>query len=210
MLPAASTACRTASSSTCCCARYPEDVVHDLAATLDFRHVQEGDLKTIAAPLDFLGVNYYAPLLVADGGGARTATAYVGAESVRTVDGGRPRTSIGWEIDEQGLLDLLLRLRRDYSALPLYITENGAAFDDEVHDTGRVAYLKGHVRACAEAIGRGVPLAGYFVWSLLDNFEWSYGYAQRFGIVHVDYATQRRTLKDSARWYASLIGRGGG
>jgi beta-glucosidase/6-phospho-beta-glucosidase/beta-galactosidase len=95
-----------------------------------------------------------------------------------------------------------------WPALPLYITENGAAFDDEVHDSGRVAYLRGHLQACADAISQGVPLEGYFAWSLLDNFEWSYGYAQRFGLVHVDYATQRRTLKDSARWYAGVIARG--
>jgi beta-glucosidase len=128
---------------------------------------------------------------------------------VEHADGGRPRTSIGWEIDSGGLLDLLVRLERDYPAIPLYITENGAAFDDEVHDLARVAYLDGHLRACAEAVERGVPLRGYFAWSLLDNFEWSYGYAQRFGLVHVDYATQRRTLKDSARWYAEVIARGG-
>jgi beta-glucosidase len=115
---------------------------------------------------------------------------------------------MGWEIDERGLLELLLRLDRDYPAIPLYITENGAAFHDEVHDHARVAYLKGHLQACAEAIGRGVPLKGYFAWSLLDNFEWSYGFGHRFGIVHVDYATQRRTLKDSARWYAGVIERG--
>jgi beta-glucosidase len=121
---------------------------------------------------------------------------------------------MGWEVDERGLLDLLLRLKDDYPAVPLYITENGAAFDDavrhgEVHDPDRIAYLDGHLRSCAQAIDRGVPLKGYFVWSLLDNFEWSYGYTPRFGIVHVDYATQRRTPKDSARWYAEVIRSGG-
>ncbi|MDX8048559.1 GH1 family beta-glucosidase [Lentzea sp. BCCO 10_0798] len=189
-------------------AAYPQDVVEDLAPVTGFDHVQEGDLKTIAAPIDFLGVNYYSPMLVGHGT-TSSPSAYVGSEHVRQHDGGRQRTSIGWEIDARGLLDLLLRLERDYPAIPLYITENGAAFDDEVHDTARVAYLDGHVRACAEAVSRGVPLKGYFAWSLLDNFEWSFGYAQRFGIVHVDYATQRRTLKDSARWYADVIRRGG-
>jgi beta-glucosidase len=189
-------------------AAYPEDVVDDLAEVTTFDHVQEGDLKTIAAPLDFLGVNYYSPMLVA-GSATRTETAYVGSPHVKHADGGRPRTSIGWEIDSGGLLDLLVRLEREYPAIPLYITENGAAFDDEVHDQARVAYLDGHLRACLEAVERGVPLRGYFAWSLLDNFEWSYGYAQRFGLVHVDYATQRRTLKDSARWYAGVIARGG-
>lgn len=187
---------------------YPDDVVDDLREVTAFGHVREGDLKTIAAPLDFLGVNYYSPMLVA-GGGPHTETAYVGSPLVRYADGGRPRTSIGWEVDEGGLLALLLRLHREYPALPLYVTENGAAFDEEVHDSGRVSYLENHLDACARAVEQGVPLKGYFVWSLLDNFEWAYGYAQRFGVVHIDYATQRRTLKDSARRYAEIIARRG-
>lgn len=192
-------------------AAYPQDVIGDLREVTAFDHVQDGDLKTIAVPLDFLGVNYYTPILVAGGVAhpAHSGSAYVGSPGVAFLDGGRPRTSIGWEIDERGLLELLLRLRRDYPALPLYLTENGAAFDDAVRDTARTAYLEAHLRACAEAVGSGVPLKGYFVWSLLDNFEWSYGFAQRFGIVHIDYATQRRTLKDSARWYAGVIERNG-
>ncbi|USX52273.1 GH1 family beta-glucosidase [Lentzea sp. HUAS12] len=189
-------------------AEYPDDVVRDLEPVTDFGFVQEDDLKTIAAPIDFLGVNYYSPMLVGHGAEPRPS-AYVGSEHVEHLDGGRARTSIGWEIDAGGLLDLLVRLERDHPAIPLYVTENGAAFDDEVHDAGRVAYLDGHVRACAEAVSRGVPLKGYFAWSLLDNFEWSFGYAQRFGLVHVDRTTQRRTLKDSARWYADVIRRGG-
>jgi len=187
---------------------YPADVRADLAGVTSFDHVQPGDLKTIASPLDFLGVNYYSPMLV-EGGAPPTPSAYVGSDRVATVDGDRPRTGIGWEIDERGLLEVLLRLKNDYPAVPLYITENGAAFDDEIHDAGRVAYLERHLQACQQALRRGVPLKGYFVWSLLDNFEWSYGYAQRFGIVHVDFATLRRTLKDSARWYAEVIDRNG-
>ncbi|SDJ49647.1 beta-glucosidase [Lentzea albidocapillata subsp. violacea] len=189
-------------------AEYPADVVRDLEPVTGFGFVQEDDLKTIAAPIDFLGVNYYSPMLVGHGTETRPS-AYVGSEHVRHLDGGRARTSIGWEIDPRGLLDLLLRLDREYPDVPLYVTENGAAFDDEVHDAGRVAYLDGHVRACADAVSRGVALKGYFAWSLLDNFEWSFGYAQRFGLVHVDYDTQRRTPKDSARWYAGVIRRGG-
>ncbi|SDF74329.1 beta-glucosidase [Lentzea fradiae] len=185
-------------------AEYPEDVLRDLAPVTGFEHVQEGDLKTIAAPIDFLGVNYYSPVLAGHGTVPRPS-AYVGSEHVVQHDGGRPRTSIGWEIDARGLSGLLIRLNRDYPEIPLYVTENGAAFDDEVHDASRIAYLDGHLRACADAMAAGVPLKGYFAWSLLDNFEWSYGYAQRFGLVHVDYATQRRTLKDSARWYADKI-----
>ncbi|MFC3452720.1 GH1 family beta-glucosidase [Amycolatopsis speibonae] len=185
---------------------YPADVRADLAGVTSFDHVRPGDLKTIAAPLDFLGINYYSPMLVA-GAAAPTPSAYVGSDRVAQVDGGRPRTSIGWEIDERGLLNLLRRLKRDYPATALYVTENGAAFEPPVHDKARIAYLDGHLRACAAAIAQGVPLKGYFAWSLLDNFEWSYGYAQRFGLLHVDYETQERTLKDSARWYAGVIAR---
>ncbi|MFJ6894987.1 GH1 family beta-glucosidase [Streptomyces hokutonensis] len=192
---------------------YPVDVLADLHEVTAFGHVHDGDLKRIGALPDHLGINYYAPMLVA-GGTTPAQSAYVGSPLVRIADGGRPRTAMGWEIDERGLLELLLRLRADYPAVPLYITENGAAFDDVmerdgVHDTDRIAYLDGHLRSCARAIGHGVPLRGYFVWSLLDNFEWSFGYGPRFGIVHVDYATQRRTPKDSAHWYAEVIRRGG-
>nr|WP_033279170.1 GH1 family beta-glucosidase [Streptomyces sp. NRRL F-525] len=192
---------------------YPDDVLDDLREVTGADHIRDGDLKRIGAPLDHLGVNYYAPMLVAGSTGP-VQSAYVGSPSVRVADGGRPRTAMGWEIDERGLLDLLLRLKADYPAVPLYITENGAAFDDVVeedgvHDADRIAYLDGHLRSCARAIGQGVPLEGYFVWSLLDNFEWSFGYGPRFGIVHVDYATQRRTPKDSARWYAEVIRSGG-
>ncbi|MEU7855010.1 GH1 family beta-glucosidase [Nonomuraea sp. NPDC049141] len=193
-------------------AAYPADVVEDLIEVTGFEHVHDGDLKVIAAPLDFLGVNYYTPAIVSGDGSAHTAgkpSPYVGSETVRFVDGGRPRTTMGWEIDESGLSDLLVRLARDYSVTALYVTENGAAYDDQVHDADRIAYLDGHLRACHDAVAQGVPLRGYFAWSLLDNFEWAYGYSQRFGLVHVDFATQRRTSKDSARWYAEVIRRGG-
>ena len=108
---------------------------------------------------------------------------------------------------------MLRRVHRDYGDLPLYVTENGAAYPDvvdadgAVHDPDRIAYLAGHLDACADALADGVPLRGYFVWSLLDNFEWAHGYSKRFGIVHVDYATQQRRIKDSGRWYADLIAR---
>ncbi|MBG0566499.1 family 1 glycosylhydrolase [Actinoplanes sp. NEAU-A11] len=112
-------------------------------------------------------------------------------------------------VEPDGLTELLLRLHRDYGPVPLYVTENGAAFDDEPDDTERVAFLDGHVRAAHAALSAGVDLRGYFVWSLLDNFEWAEGYTKRFGLVHVDYATQRRTLKASAHWYARTIAAGG-
>ena len=120
-------------------------------------------------------------------------------------------TAMGWGTDPEGLGDLLRRLHRDYGDIPLYVTENGAAYDDvvteddAVHDPDRIAFLEGHFAAAAGAIADGVPLKGYFVWSLMDNFEWAHGYSKRFGIVHVDYATQQRRIKDSGRWYADVI-----
>ncbi|GAA3610635.1 hypothetical protein GCM10022419_114560 [Nonomuraea rosea] len=184
---------------------YPADVVTDLAEITGFGHVLDGDLETIAAPLDFLGVNYYTPAVVEPGIVRPEISPFIGSESVRFIDRGLAKTSIGWEVDENGLLELLVQLTRDYPPLPIYITENGAAYDEPVHDEARIAYLDAHLRACEKAIDRGVPLQGYFAWSLLDNFEWAFGYSQRFGIVHVDYETQVRTPKDSAKWYAQRI-----
>lgn len=120
-----------------------------------------------------------------------------------------------WPVDANGLYELLTRLRDELPHLPLMVTENGAAYEDyadpagEVHDPERVEYLDAHLTAVHRAIQDGVDVRGYFLWSLLDNFEWSYGYSKRFGIVHVDFASQRRTVKDSARWYAEVIARGG-
>jgi beta-glucosidase len=139
----------------------------------------------------------------------------VAAGDVEFVASDRPRTDLGWEIDPSGLDELLLRLHRDYPSLPLYVTENGAAFDDgpdargRVPDLARIRFLDGHLRAAHRAIQGGVDLRGYFVWSLLDNFEWAEGYAKRFGIVYVDFPTQRRLPKDSALWYGEAIARGG-
>ena len=134
-------------------------------------------------------------------------------ESVRFCDPGLPTTAMDWPIDGDGLYEVLTRLQRDYPATPLMVTENGAAFDDyvdpagQVHDGERVAYLHEHLSACRRAIAQGVDLRGYFAWSLLDNFEWAYGYAKRFGLVHVDYPTQRRTMKASGHRYAEIIRR---
>jgi beta-glucosidase len=122
---------------------------------------------------------------------------------------------MGWGIDPRGLRELLLRMSREHPDLPLYVTENGAAYPDvvgadgAVHDDDRIAYLQQHLAAVHEAIEEGADVRGYYLWSLLDNFEWAHGYSKRFGIVHVDYATQRRTVKDSARWYAEVIRRNG-
>ncbi|MFE5617651.1 GH1 family beta-glucosidase [Streptomyces sp. NPDC056463] len=164
-----------------------------------------GDLDLIAAPLDWHGVNYYFPVTVADDPDGPVPY----AREVRLPD--VPRTGMDWQIDGDGLEAVLLRLTDDYGARRLYVTENGSAFADSVGPDGtvddpeRTAYLEEHVAACARAVRKGAPLAGYYAWSLLDNFEWAYGYDKRFGLVHVDYATQRRTVKGSGRRYADII-----
>ena len=128
-----------------------------------------------------------------------------GQSDIEPVLTGLPQTEMGWEIDPTGLYDLLMRVSRDYPGVPLYITENGAAFadetatDGEVHDPDALAYLDGHFRAAHRAIADGADLRGYFVWSLMDNFEWAYGYYKRFGLVYVDFETLERTPKDSAQ-----------
>jgi beta-glucosidase len=196
--------------------RYPADVLEDVREVTAGAHVQPGDEERIHAPLDFLGINYYFRTVVRAGGAARDATSvWVGSGDIEQVSRGLAQTEMGWEIDPQGLYDLLTRVARDYPGVPLYVTENGAALadakapDGEVHDPARVAYLDGHFRAAARAIDDGVDLRGYFVWSLLDNFEWAFGYSKRFGLVHVDFDTLERTPKDSARWYAEVTRRNG-
>jgi beta-glucosidase len=177
-------------------AAYPEDVLAVLGA--DAPAVEPGDLAAIATPMDFLGLNYYSRAVVSAAGPWDVASS------------GREITAMGWEIYPEGLTELLLRLHRDYAVPPLFVTENGGAFDDRledgrVHDARRTAYIASHIEAVGDALRQGVPMAGYMVWSLLDNFEWASGYAKRFGIVHVDYASQRRTLKDSALWYRDFL-----
>ncbi|TDQ52409.1 GH1 family beta-glucosidase [Actinorugispora endophytica] len=202
--------------------RYPEDLLADVAAVSDYGFVRDGDLETISAPLDMLGVNFYNPSWVSgsregvdpDDLGPAEYSPSVGSEHVVDVDTGLPVTAMGWPIDATGLYDTLTRLAADYPGLPLYVTENGAAFEDRVvdgavHDEDRIAYLDAHLRAAHEAIGAGVPLKGYFAWSLMDNFEWALGYGKRFGLVHVDYDTQVRTVKDSGLWYGRVARNGG-
>ncbi|HEX3650420.1 MAG TPA: family 1 glycosylhydrolase, partial [Pseudonocardiaceae bacterium] len=193
--------------------RYPEDVVADLAEQGVWLPVQDGDLPIIATPIDVLGVNYYSAHRIAGTDAAGRSVDETGRPVSRTVPHGEPVTAMGWEIVPHGITDLLLRLARDYPGLPLMITENGAAFDDVpdehgfVADDDRVDYLAGHVRAVADAVARGADVRGYFAWSLLDNFEWSFGYDKRFGLVRVDYATQERAPKRSALWYRDTIRR---
>ncbi|MEU1890547.1 GH1 family beta-glucosidase [Streptomyces pristinaespiralis] len=196
--------------------RLPEDLVRDTAPVTDWSFVLDGDLDVASTPIDSLGINYYSPTVVAAGSGAAAPSPWAGAEQhVRFLPAPGPRTAMDWPVDADGLHELLIRLRDDLPGVPLVITENGAAYDDyadpsgEVKDPERVAYLHAHLSAVHRAIADGADVRGYFLWSLLDNFEWAYGYSKRFGIVHVDFATQRRTFKDSARWYASVIERGG-
>ncbi|GAA3547699.1 beta-glucosidase [Aeromicrobium flavum] len=183
--------------------RYPQDVLDDVAGVGGTDVIRAGDLATIAAPLDFLGVNYYSRHVVAAG-------PWPGASEVDFVERDWPKTASGWDIDPVGLGEVLAQVHRDYPPLPIYITENGAAFDDvvgpdgTVEDHDRIAFVAGHLAALADAIDAGVDVRGYFAWSLLDNFEWAEGYAKRFGIVHVDFDTLVRTPKASARWFAEL------
>ncbi|MGE0214726.1 GH1 family beta-glucosidase [Mycolicibacterium sp.] len=199
--------------------RYPDDVRADVAAVSDFGFVRPGDEAVIAVPLDFLGVNYYFRAVVQANAGAPVddphARAWVGSTDVQPVRTGLPTTAMGWEIDPSGLYDVLTWVHRDYGPVPIYVTENGAAFDDTVSGDGtipdhdRIAFLDSHFRATLGAIADGADIRGYFVWSLLDNLEWAYGYSKRFGLIHVDYATQTRTPKDSARWFAGVTRRNG-
>jgi beta-glucosidase len=192
---------------------YPYDVMEDVEHLGGVGEVQDGDLALISAPLDFLGVNYYSRHVVtgdSDVDPDRLTSTWAGSEHVREVFRDLPRTAMDWEVDPDGLYEVLTRLRDEYPAVPLLITENGAAFNDSVgadgivHDPSRIDFLEAHLRVCIRAIKDGVPLRGYFVWSVFDNFEWAWGYAKRFGIVRVDYDSQVRTPKDSASYYSQV------
>jgi len=190
---------------------YPADALEDVKAVTDGSHIQDGDLETIHVPLDFLGINYYYRTTVRAAGGEHDSEpVWPGQSDIEPVLTGLPQTEMGWEIDPEGIYEFLTRVGRDYPGVPLYITENGAAIadeksdDGEVHDPARVEYLDGYFRAAHRAIADGVDLRGYFVWSLLDNFEWAFGFSKRFGLIYVDFETLERTPKDSARWYAQV------
>ena len=176
--------------------RYPADVLEHLGA--DAPQTQPGDAELITEPCDFLGVNYYHPTVSSSANPASPAAS------------GAAVTDMGWEVAPHSMAELLVRLQRDYALPPMFIMENGAAYQDEVvedrvDDEQRRQYIESHLTAVADVIQRGVNIKGYFVWSLMDNFEWAEGYRKRFGIVHVDYATLRRTLKRSGLWYQSLL-----
>jgi beta-glucosidase len=191
---------------------YPDDVLADLASVSDLGHIRDGDLATIARPIDALGLNYYRRHHVRHQPGASASPSpWPGSPDVAVIEAADAPTSNGWAVEPDGLLDTLVRLHADYDPPPLYIHESGGAFPDRVtadgrvRDLDRISYLDAHIRACHDAIAAGVDLRGFFVWSLLDNFEWAEGYAQRFGIVHVDFDTQERIFKDSALWYRDVM-----
>ncbi len=178
---------------------YPQEVLDDVGA--DAPKVEPGDMEAIAQPMDYLGLNYYTRAVVSASGADFDAKGR-----------GLPVSDMGWEIYPKGLTDLLVLLHSDYPDVPpIHVTENGGAFKDatlqggRVQDDDRLAYLREHITAVADAMDQGVPMAGYMVWSLMDNFEWSSGYLKRFGIVHVDYDTQVRTPKASAEWYRDFL-----
>jgi beta-glucosidase len=180
--------------------KYPADVLERLASIAP--RIEGDDLTAMSPPIDFFGHNSYSRAVVRDD----PESALVGAKQVETPN---PKTTMGWEIYPDHLYDALVRITRDYGAPEIYITENGAAFHDEVvngqvEDPRRTDYLYRHLDACRRAIADGVKLRGYFCWSLLDNFEWTFGYGKRFGIIYVDYATQRRIVKASGRFFGSV------
>jgi beta-glucosidase len=196
---------------------YPTDLTEYYRGRSDRAIVHDGDLDAIARPLDFLGVNYYRrhTVTAAPPPEDRAEELPGSLEAWPVVPPGVDVTAMGWPVEPAGLSELLIRLHRDYAPSRIIITENGAAFDDAVapdggvDDRDRIAFLHDHLVAAHAALQAGVPLEGYFVWSLLDNFEWAEGYTKRFGLVHVDFATQKRTPKESAKWYGAVARRGG-
>ncbi len=179
---------------------YPDTVKEFLKEYLPKNYYK--DMEEIKEEIDFVGINYYSGDLV-----KFDPDSPLGGKSVER---GLPKTEMGWEIYPEGFYKILKGLQDEYNPKEVYVTENGAAFDDkvengEVHDHKRIDYLKKHFEMAHKAIEDGVKLKGYFVWSLLDNFEWAFGYSKRFGIVYVDYNTQKRIIKDSGKWYSQII-----
>ncbi len=178
---------------------YPADLLEHFGDSAP--RVEDGDFDLIAAPIDFMGINYYRREVVAHGEN--------GARTVHIADS--DYTDMGWEVSPDGLFDLLVKLQNEFGPLPIYVTENGAAFGDlrahdgSVRDPERRDYLEEHIKAIGRALEAGVPIAGYFVWSFLDNFEWAHGYGKRFGLVYVDYPTLARIPKSSFYWYRDFI-----
>jgi beta-glucosidase len=182
---------------------YPENILQSYADPMTF--IQSEDLDKIATPLDFLGVNYYTRNI------ARSREVNETENSPRTNFSNEEFTEMGWKVYPQGIYEILKRLNLDYNFPAFYITENGAAFRDQINpnrqvaDPDRVSYIERHLEMILKAIAIGIPVRGYFIWSLLDNFEWGNGYSKRFGLIYVDFQTQQRILKSSAKWYQQVI-----
>ncbi|PYZ96397.1 beta-glucosidase [Alteribacter lacisalsi] len=183
---------------------YPYDMMNVFSNYVhDFSFIQDGDVATIAVKCDFFGINYYN----------RSFVEYAGSEKFLFVDAHSDyeKTGMGWDVSPQEFKELIYRLRVDYTDLPIIITENGAAYDDvleadgSVHDKERTAFMEKHIKAVAELEEEGMNIAGYYLWSLLDNFEWAFGYDKRFGIFYVDFDTQKRYWKDSAKRYRDIV-----
>ncbi|QBI18114.1 beta-glucosidase [Egibacter rhizosphaerae] len=192
---------------------YPEDVLEDLTVVSDLAHIRDGDLDVISRPVDALGVNYYTTTLVRAGDAPAEAapTQWPGSAHVVAHEPEQATTAMGWRIDPDGLERLLRRISSAYPRTPLYVTENGAAFDDEVgpdgivDDVDRIAYLEGHLRAVRRALDHRVDVHGYFVWTLMDNFEWASGYDMRFGLIRVNGPSRERVPKRSFGWYRDML-----
>ena len=188
---------------------YPQDMLEDYvgmgvldSTTPDF--IKPGDMDLMAQETDLLGINYYTRMLVS-----------ANSEGIHNEERDVPQTDMGWELYPQGLYELLERINREYHPKQLMVTENGASYADgpdnngKVHDQRRIDYLQNHIQMVWDAIQAGIPVTAYLQWSLMDNFEWARGYSQRFGAIHVDYETQKRTIKDSAYWFSDVIKRNG-
>jgi beta-glucosidase len=207
---------------------YPPELIAETRHLTDWSFVADGDLADIHAPIDVLGVNFYAPSQVAapteqvlaqvtgrwvndPSQGDAGASPWPGTDLAYSIPQPGPYTGMGWPIRPESFTELLVRVYREYPDVPIVITENGAAFDDEVtddgavHDADRISYVRAHLAAVHAAIEAGADIRGYYLWSFMDNFEWAWGYAKRFGMVHVDYQSQLRTPKDSALWYRDVI-----
>ncbi|WP_100446000.1 GH1 family beta-glucosidase [Glycomyces xiaoerkulensis] len=190
---------------------YPDDVIENTRHHGDWGFVREGDLEAINQPIDLLGVNYYSPTWLRLAPGAPENEVNPGSAGIESwAPEDLPVTDMGWEVDATGLFDLLVRIHKDYG-VPVMVTENGAAYPtgpDEhgrIDDVERIDYLKTHIAAVHDAIEAGADVRGYTAWSLMDNFEWAFGYEKRFGLVYVDYATQRRIPKASAEFYTRVV-----
>ncbi|MFH1284989.1 MAG: GH1 family beta-glucosidase [Candidatus Micrarchaeota archaeon] len=183
--------------------KYPCELLNFFQTNYSAPSIQKNDMNLISSPIDFLGVNYYTREVLSK----KNANSLAVPIRVKNAK----YTEMGWEICPRAFYELLLKIKKDYRNIPIYITENGCAFNDKItkdgkiHDAERIDYLRLHIQKLREAVKAGVPVKGYFVWSLMDNFEWLFGYSKRFGLIRVDYKTQKRTWKDSAFFYQKII-----